>query len=249
MDVNLQMSTPPGVLFWSGAVVRVTRVSAMGRALGRAVGLAGALQAVLLLAAGPGAAGVESPARTPDLMVMVIARTPEPTRVALMYSRMIDEARLRAGIGELGERAGATVGGIEIQKMPLERDSREMGTGAEFLAPGLVRGETGLLPVGAVMRSLPDWERMRIVFMLDEGFPFSGPRDAAADGFVVRLVNMMEAYEYDVERMTGKVEAGGEAVPSGGKSAPVLPAVAIGAAPGLVLGWLLADRRGKGRKA
>jgi hypothetical protein len=90
---------------------------------------------------------------------------------------------------------------------------------------------------------------MRIVFLLDEGFAFSGPGDAAADGFVVRLVNQMEAYEYDVERMTGKVEVGGEAAPSGGELAPVLPAVAIGAVPGLVLGWLLADRRGRERKA
>jgi len=213
------------------------------------MGLGGAFQVVVLLAAGPGTAGVESPPRAHDLMVMVLARAPVPTQVALMYSRVIDEERVRAGIGELGERIGREVGEIEIQEMRLERDSTQLGTAARFLAPGLIEPETGLLPVGAVIRSLPDWEHMRLVFILDEGFPFSGPRDAAADGFVVRLVSGMEAYEYDVERMTGRLKAGGEGVPSGGKPAPVLPAVVIGVAPGLVLGWLLADRRGRGRKA
>ncbi len=102
--------------------------------------------------------------------------------------------------------------------------------------------------MGAMIRSLPDWGHMRIVFILGEGFPFSGPGDAAADGFLVRLVNRMEAYEYDVERMSGTSAAGEEGVGSGGESAPVLPAVVIGVMPGLVLGWLLADRRARGRK-
>lgn len=133
--------------------------------------------------------------------------------------------------------------------MPLERDSPQMGTAAEFLASGMIARETGMLPVGAVIRSLPDWQRMRVVFVLDKGFRFSGPRDASADGLAVRLVNMMEAYEYDVERMSGKVGMGGEVAPAERKSAPVLPAAAIGAAPGLVVGWLLGDRRRRRGKA
>ena len=61
-----------------------------------------------------------------------------------------------------------------------------------------------------------------------------------------RLVNEMEAYEYDVERMSGKVGPAGEAVPSEAHSVPLLPAIALAIPPGLLLGWLLADRRGRG---
>ena len=86
---------------------------------------------------------------------------------------------------------------------------------------------------------------MRVVFLVGENFRFAGPRDGAADGLVVRLVNAMEAYEYDVERMSGRVGPSVEVSSPGPGSAPVMPAVLIAVVPGLVLGWLLAERRGK----
>jgi len=236
------------VLFWSGVAVRGARVSGIWRLVGRAVGLGVALQSVLLLAAGAAAAGGSS-APMYDLSVIVLARSAAPTQVALSYSRVIDEGRLRAGIGELGERSGAQIGGVQIRDTALARGSTQVATGAQFAAPGLINWETGVLPVGAIIRSLPGWEHMRMIFIVDEGFPFSGPTQVTADGFAVRLVNRMEAYEYDVERMTGRIGPPGEGVPLGEKSAALLPAVLIGVPPGLVLGWLLSDRRRGGRGA
>ena len=206
----------------------------------------GAALLLLFPPAARAAEAVESSAPAYDLIVIVMSRAPAPTQVALSYSRVIDEARLRAGIATLGERAGVKVAEVLIEEAPLTKGSAERATAAQFLAPGLVEPATGLLPVGAIVRSLPDWEHMRIVFIPEAGFRLVGPRDASADGVVVRLVNEMEAYEYDVERMSGKVGPAGEAVPSEAQSVPLLPAIAIAIPPGLLLGWLLADRRGRG---
>ena len=225
--------------------MRDSRLSGIGRLLCRAVGLGAGILLVSAPAARAGG-GAGSSARPYDLTVIVLSRAPAPTQVALGYPRVIDEARLRAGIAELGERAGVKVSEVRIEEAPLGTGSRERATAAQFLAPGLIEGGTGLLPVGAIVRSLPDWEHMRIVFVPEEGFRLSGPRDATVGGFAVRLVNQMEAYEYDVERMSGKAGPTGEAVPSEGHSVPLLPAIAIAVPPGLLLGWLLADRRGRG---
>jgi hypothetical protein len=200
--------------------------------------------ALVLAGCGMRAGAAESPPAC-DLTVLVIARAAAPTQVALSYARRVDKGRLRAGIGELAERAGTRASGVVIREGPLEKGSGQLATAAQFVAPGLIRQETGMLPVGAIVRSLPDWRHMRLVFFTGERFRFSGPRDAAGDGFVVRLVNEMEAYEYDVERMSGRVSPPGEVVPLRARSAPLLPGALIGAPPGLLLGWLLADRRGK----
>ena len=227
--------------------LRGSRSSGVGRLLGRALWIG--TGALLLFASAASGGGTEGSSTRPcDLTVIVLSRAPAlaPTQVALGYSRVIDEARLRAGIAELGKRAGVKVSEVGIEEAPLGMGSSERATAAQFLAPGLIEGGTGLLPVGAIVRSLPDWEHMRIVFLPEEGFRLSGPRDATVDGFAVRLVNQMEAYEYDVERMSGKAGPTGEAVPSEGQSVPLLPAIAIAVPPGLLLGWLLADRRGRG---
>jgi hypothetical protein len=228
--------------------VRGSRPIGVGGVLGRAAGFGAVLLLLFPPAASAGEA-VESSAPAYDLIVIVMSRAPAPTQVALSYSHVVDEARLRAGIATLGERAGVKVGEVRIEEAPLAKGSGVLATAAQFVAPGLVEPATGLLPVGAIVRSLPDWEHMRIVFVPEEGFRLSGPRDASADGVVVRLVNEMEAYEYDVERMSGKAGPAGEAVPSEARSVPLLPAIAIAVPPGLLLGWLLADRRGRGAGA
>jgi len=257
---GVHASTPRGVLFWSGVEVRGSsrgrskgssrgsRLTGVGRLLGRAVGFGAALLLLLSPAAGAGEA-VESSAPAYDLIVIVLSRAPAPTQVALSYSHVVDEARLRAGIETLGERAGVKVSEVRIEEAPLGTGTGSLATAAQFVAPGLMKPETGLLPVGAIVRSLPEWEHMRVVFVPEEGFRLSGPRDASADGVVVRLVNEMEAYEYDVERMSGEVGPAGEAVPSEAHSVPLLPAIALAVPPGLLLGWLLADRRGRGAGA
>ena len=228
--------------------MRDSGLSGVGRLLGRALGFGAALL-LLFPPAARAAEAVESSAPAYDLTVIVLARPPAPTVVALSYSHVVDEARLRAGIATLGERVGVTVAEVRIEEAPLAKGSGALATAAQFLAPGLVEPATGLLPVGAIVRALPEWEHMRIVFIPEEGFRLSGPRDASADGVVVRLVNEMEAYEYDVERMSGKVGPAGEAVPSEAQSVPLLPAIALAVPPGLLLGWLLADRRGRGAGA
>jgi hypothetical protein len=246
--LGVHASTPRGVLFWSRGAVRGSKPTDVGRLLGRAMGFGAALL-LLFPPAARAAEAVESSAPAYDLTVIVMSRPPARTVVALSYSRVIDEARLRAGIATLGERAGVKVSEVRIEEAPLGMGSVERATAAQFLAPGLVEPATGLLPVGAIVRALPEWEHMRIVFIPEEGFRLSGPRDASADGVVVRLVNEMEAYEYDVERMSGKVGPAGEAVPSEAHSVPLLPAIALAVPPGLLLGWLLADRRGRGAGA
>jgi hypothetical protein len=218
------------------------RVRDIVRLMRRAAGIGAACQVALLAAAGP-AAAAEAPPPAHDLIVLVMARSPLPTQVFLSYSHVVDEGRLRSGIAEIGERTGAQLGEVVVEKAPLRKSSEELATAARFAAPGLIRAETGGLPLGAVVRSLPEWEHMRVVFVVDEAFPFAGPKGMAADGYVVRLVGQVEAYEYDVERMSGTMGTAGGSRPSEERSAPVAPAVLIGAAPGLLLGWLLAERR------
>ncbi len=218
------------------------RVREIGRLMRRAAGLGAACQVALLAAAGP-AGAAEAPAPAHDLIVLVMARSPLPTQVFLSYSHVVDEGRLRGGIAEVGERTGAQLGEVVVEQAPLRKSSEELATAARFAAPGLIRAETGGLPLGALVRALPEWEHMRVVFVVDEGFPFAGPKGMAADGYVVRLVEQVEGYEYDVERMSGTMGPAGGSRSSEQRSAPVAPAVLIGAAPGLLLGWLLAERR------
>jgi len=213
--------------------------------LGRVGGLAAAAAVVLAWGVKVAAGAGESSPAAYDLTVFVVARPPIPTQVALSYSQVVDEKRLRESIEELAERAGAQVSEVDVEQSPLERGSEELATGAQFQARGLIKWETGALPVGAIVRALPEWRHMRVVFLVGENFRFAGPRDGAADGLVVRLVNAMEAYEYDVERMSGRVGPSVEVSSPGPGSAPVMPAVLIAVVPGLVLGWLLAERRGK----
>jgi len=202
------------------------------------------------LAAASAAGRPSEPPRC-DLTVLVLARPlkgaswPASVLVALSYSRIVDHQRLRASIADLMARVGGRPGEIVIEDAPLElqTDPSEgklpLATAAQFQAPGLIRAQSGVLPVGAIIRSLPDWRHMRVVFVVDDQFPFRGPHQAAADGFVLRLINQVEAYEYDVERMSGKVSPPEQASLPGPPPAPLLPAVLIGMVTGFAAGWLL----------
>ena len=233
-------------------------------------GLLAALGALLILAGQAWAGGARPAARPYDLLVMVVARGGGPTRVALSYPAAVDHGRLRAGIAELGRRAKAKPSQMEIRDARLAKPAPGTGTDAEFLAAGLV-GKSGQLPVGPIMRSLPDWEHMRLVFVLDPSYPFSGPRDVQADGFAVRLVNQVATYEYDVERTSGKVapagpveleqplSATGMAAPArrgsgagsaaGARGQAMLSAALIGMPSGLLVGWLLSGWRERAARA
>jgi len=183
-----------------------------------------------------------------DLTVLVFAAD-GPTQVALSYSRTVDHGELRDGLEDLLAHADGTPGELVIQDGPLERGSSRQATGAQFAAPGLVDARTGMLPVGSIVRSLPAWRHMRLVFVMPEGFQFAGPGSAVVDGFAVALVNRMKAYEYDVERKSGRVVPPEEAGSLRPRAVSLLPAVFIGLPTGFLLGWVFSDRRGRASAA
>jgi hypothetical protein len=192
----------------------------------------------LLLSAGVCLAGAPP---EHDLTVIVLAPDVGPAQVALSYPTVMDHEVVAEGIRELAERSGASIGEVEIEDELRGRGMEEEGTAASFPALGLLRPRTRALPVGPIARSLPDWNRMRLVFVVGENAAYSGPVDTEADGFVVRLVNRMKPYEYDVERKTGRVapreaEAEGERPPGA-----LLPVALIGLPAGVIVGWLLGD--------
>jgi len=196
-----------------------------------------------------------------DLTVLVAAHPSEAgpssasALVALSYAHLVDHQRLRAAIADLAARTRAKPSDVLIEDSPLERTTSSsqglatLATAAQFQASGLVRPQSGVLPVGGIIRSLPDWRRMRLIFLVGDEFPFRGPHQAAADGFVLRLVNQVAAYEYDVERMSGRISPPEEPSPTGPPAEPLVPAALIGLVTGLAAGWLLGGplRGGAGR--
>jgi len=149
---------------------------------------------LLIASLQPAAAAAEASARDYDLTVLVFAAG-GPPQVALSYSRTVDHNELRAGIENLLAPVGAEPVDLVVQDGPLQRGSSRLATGAQFVAPGLVEQLTGMLPVGLIIRSVPAWTHMRLVFILGDDFRLSGPTDATADGFALTLVNRMKAYE------------------------------------------------------
>jgi len=200
------------------------------------------LSPLLIASPQPAAAAAEASAREYDLTVLVFAAG-EPPQMALSYSRTVDHNELRAGIENLLARVGAEPMDLVIQDGPLQRGSTRLATGAQLVAPGLVEQRTGMLPVGLIIRSVPAWTHMRLVFILGDDFRFSGPTDATADGFALTLVNRMKAYEYDVERKSGTVVPPEEARPPRPRAVSLLPAVLIGLPTGFLSGWVFGARR------
>jgi hypothetical protein len=209
-------------------------------------GMAGAITTCLLLGLLWRLSAAQSPAPRHDLTVLVVARSSGPGQVALTYSHPCDHSRLRTGIEELASRLNARVSQVTIEDAALALGSDLVGTAAEFVVAELVRG--GALPVGPIARSLPDWEHLRIAFIMDQMPIFCGPEDVTADGFIIRLVNRSGPYEYDVERMRGTaapVAPGGAetdepAVPEARPlSAAALPVALVAMPGGFLLGWFL----------
>jgi len=182
-----------------------------------------------------------------DLMVIVVAPDAGPEQVALSYPKVVDHKAVQEGLAALAKATGAKLSGVKIEDMQQARGFPGKGTAAQFTAVGLVRPNSGALPVGPIIRSLKDWQRMRLVFMVGEGFRFAGPTDAAADGFVVKLINRMQPYEYDVERKSVAAAARSKQAAEEKKRSALLPAVLIGLPAGLIVGWLLGDVRPKQR--
>jgi len=176
-----------------------------------------------------------------DLTVIVFAPDAGPAQVALSYSSLIDRSTLLQGLDALAQAAGVSIGQVEVEDGQQARGDPEKATAAQLTVNGLVRPQTGTLPVGPIIRALPNWHRMRLVFIVGEQFSFGGPSDASADGFVVRLVNRMKPYEYDVERKSGGVATPEAAAEEKPLSRALLPAVLIGLPAGFLVGWLLGD--------
>ena len=213
--------------------------------------MAGLLFACLLaLMAGPG--GDRSHAQPPgaeyDLVVLVVADAGQAERVVLSYTRAVERANLTESIERLGETAGCPVSDIAVREVPVQRGARELASDADFVAPGLVHLRGGGLPVGPIIRSLADWNRMRLVFLVGSEFQFAGPGDAEVDGFAVRLLGRVAPYEYDVERRRGTLQAGGETAPPGRPRRPLADPSAwtvggLCGALGLLLAWFVSGRR------
>lgn len=184
-----------------------------------------------------------------DLMVLVYAPDDGPAQVALGYAGLVDHTVVRNGIAELARRSGAAISGINLRDQQQGQGVPAKATAAEFTAIGLLSPLTGALPVGAIIRSLPEWQHARLVFVVGERFTFTGPVSVRADGFSLQLVNAMKPYEYDVERSTEGAPATAPAVrPRKARPQPWLPALLIGLPIGALVGWLASDR-GTGRVA
>ena len=213
-------------------------------------GLLACSLAAFILFARPVIAGEAATRPDYDLTVIVFAPDLGPAQVALSYPKLVDHATLRQAIAQLAQKTGATVSGLQIQDGRQARGLPEPGTAAEFSVQGLLNPRGGALPVGPIIRSLPEWRRLRLVFMVGEAFTFLGPTQAMADGFSVRLVSRMKPYEYDVERSsreaapTKAVAAEEEQV-----SSALLPAILVGLPAGFLVGWLLSDVKLKGTPA
>jgi len=197
-----------------------------------------ALAATLLLAGGAAWGQSEY-----DLTVLVVAPEQGPTELAVSYPTVVDHDALSSGIARLARSSGAVLGEVKIVDLQRARGAPQQGTAAEFTITGLIHEASGSLPVGPIIRALPDWQHARLVFVMPDGFPFVGPGDTVADGFAVKLVNDMQAYEYDVERRSVGPAPSAQATEAGPTRRPMLSVVLIGLPAGFLVGWLLGDRR------
>jgi hypothetical protein len=211
--------------------------------------ISGVLRAAVLAAAaalGASAAAAAWGAERPpayDLTVLVYAPDVGPARVAISYPRVVDHAVIQRGLGELAQRTGAVISGVRIRDGKQGQGMAETATAVECVAAGLVQQPQGMLPVGPIIRSLPDWKHMRLVFVVGEGFRWIGPRATTADEFGVRLISSMEPYEYDVESRSGRSAPPAGATERKPVSSAVLPALLIGLPTGFAIGWLAAGDR------
>lgn len=178
-----------------------------------------------------------------DLTVLVVSPQSGSTQMAISYPRVIDHEALSASIVELARATGAVLGEVEIVDLQRARGAPEQGTAAELTVTGLINRASGSLPVGPIIRFLPGWQHARLVFVPPAEFAFVGPRDTIADGFSVRLVNDMQAYEYDVERKSVGSGSSTQATEARPTRRPMLSVVLIGLPAGFLVGWLLGEGR------
>jgi hypothetical protein len=241
--------------------------------LGRAVSVAAM---GLALSGRPSAAARAAPAaeRVPyDLVVLVVAGPGVPERVALSYAGLVEGERLRGAVERLAAETGARVTGLVVSDEPVERGLQARATAAKFTAEGLLRAG-GPLPVAAFAEALAQWRRMRLVFVVDQSFPFAGPDSYATEGLAVTLIEgtpeaapggkpersrAVHVYEYDVVRMKGESApaaernhqgsegpARGGAGSRGALMAAVVAAVVVSAAAWFA--WSRSKRHSKGQR-
>ncbi len=185
---------------------------------------------------------------TYDLMVIVYAPDVGPAQVALSYAKMVDHVAIQKGLTELAQRTGAVISNAQVQEGRLGRGTTEMGTGVELAAAGLISPRGGALPVEPIIRSLPEWNRMRLVFVVGDAFLWMGPQATTADGFVVQVVSSMKPIEYDVERKSSSTlpsteQASNAALEQARVSSAALPVALTGLLAGFFVGWLLVSAR------
>jgi hypothetical protein len=196
-----------------------------------------------------GLSAAEEAAKTApyDLTVLVYAPDVGPAQVAMSYPKVVDHVAIETGLGELARRTAARIGGVRISDGRQARGMAEVGTAVEFTATGLLDEARGALPVGPIVRSLPEWQHMRLAFMVGERFPWRGPGTTAADGFAVRLLSSMQPYEYDVERKRGRLAPTVVAPQKRAESRAVAPALLMGLLAGFAIGWLATGERQRTR--
>jgi len=204
------------------------------------------LWAVLVAAApvaGAGAGEDGGKAASYDLTVLVYAPEAGPAQVAMSYPKVVDRTAIKKGLGDLARRTDARISGVRISDGQQARGLAEVGTAVEFTASGLVEATRGALPVGPMIRSLPEWQHVRLAFMVGEGFPWTGPGATTADGFSVRLLSSMQPYEYDVERKSGRLAPPVGAAEKRPRSRALAPALVMGLVAGFAIGWLATGER------
>lgn len=208
----------------------------------------------------PSAAAQAAPAanRVPyDLVVLVVARPGAAERVAVSYAGLVEGERLRGAVQRLAAETGARVTGLVVSDEPVARGSQVRATAAEFTAKGLLGPSGGPLPVAAFAEALPEWRRMRLVFVVGESFPFTGPDRYAGESFSATLIKGTDVYEYDVVKMNGESAPAAEPSHQGRKlpvrggassrGAPIAAAAATVAAAAW-FAWWRSKRRARGRR-
>ncbi len=191
-----------------------------------------------------------------DLVVLVVAVPGAAERVAVSYAGLLDGERLRGAVQRLAAGTGARITGLVVVDEPVARGSQVRATAAEFTAKGLLGPGGGPLPVAVLAETLPEWRRMRLVFVVGENFQFAGPDRYDGKGFSATLIKGTDVYEYDVVKMNGESAPAAEPghqgrklpVRGGASSRGALIAAVVVSAAAAWFAWWRSKRRARGQR-
>jgi len=171
-----------------------------------------------------------------------------PSRAAIVFSRTVPHNLLKARLERLGKKAGWQISALRLRDEPGQ--DKEVQTSASFLCNGIVDWQKGTLGVKPLVEEFGSEGRFRVVFLVPGMRNFSGPSGYSDDGVEVKFSPREEAYEYDVVvTKTPPPPPGGAVNSHSGKPksakapAPLLVAIVLFAALGVVIGWLRYGRK------